>query len=397
MVPDARYGQLLVLRDTQGIASGNACIPPRLAPIVGRFTGELTCAEIAREATIELGVEVATALVEKLADELEESFFLSGATYRRERARIEQEFAKAPDRPASHAGGAYHADADALKKYLDEECLGKGSVAAATPARDIVGLVAPHIDPWRGALGYGHAYRTLAARLPKEADTFILFGTSHAPMREPFALCKKSFLTPLGRMEADLDAIDVLADAAPFDVYADQFNHKREHSLEFQAVFLKHLLGPREARIVPILAGLGEHQARATDPKRDDGVERFFEAIEELIASRRGRVVIIAGADMAHVGPRFGDPRALPEKGRSQLESADRASLACAVDVDPSAFWKDVSRDLDERRVCGLAPIYALLRALPKRARGELLYYDQNIDEDDGSIVSHAGLGFFAS
>ena len=115
------------------------------------------------------------------------------------------------------------------------------------------------------------------------------------------------------------------------------------------------------------------------------------------MARRRGRVVIIAGADMAHVGPRFGDPRALAKKGRDELEKTDRASLACAVDVDPSAFWEDVSRDLDKRRVCGLAPIYALLRALPKRAHGELLYYDQNIDENDGSIVSHAGLGFFAS
>lgn len=397
MVPDARHGQVLVLRDMQGIAPGHACIPPGLAPIVGRFTGELTCEEIAREVSIELGLNVSTALVEKLADQLDQSFFLTGAKYRRARARIEQEFAKATTRPASHAGGAYHADADELKKYLDEECLGKSAVAATESARDIVGLVAPHIDPWRGALGYGHAYRTLAARLPKDADTFILFGTSHAPMREPFALCKKSFLTPLGPVEADLDAIDALAEAAPFDVYADQFNHKREHSLEFQAVFLKHLLGPREARIIPILAGLGEHQARSTDPKTDDRVERFFEAIRELTASRQGRVVIIAGADMAHVGPRFGDPGALAEKGRAELEQADRASLCCAADVDPTAFWKDVSRDLDKRRVCGLAPIYALLRALPQRAHGELLYYDQNIDEKDGSIVSHAGLGFFAS
>src|SRR5690348_15471062 len=126
MVPDARYGQLLVLRDTQGIAPGHACIPPRLAPIVGRFTGELTCEEIAREVTLELGVEVTIDLVEKLADELDESFFLAGPKYRKARARIELEFATASERPASHAGGAYYADAGELTKYLDEECLGKG-------------------------------------------------------------------------------------------------------------------------------------------------------------------------------------------------------------------------------------------------------------------------------
>ena len=394
IVPDLRHGQQLVLRDTQGIAPGSACIPPSLVPILVRFTGELTCEEIAREASLELGSDVSTDLVMQLARELDDGLFLVGPTYRRARAKAERGFAEATERPASHAGGAYHANPHALKKYLDEECLKK--VPAAKLSGDLVGLVAPHIDPWRGALGYGHSYGALSAQLPAAADTFILFGTSHAPMRQPFALCKKSFLTPLGSLEADVEALDGLAKKAAFDVYADQLNHKREHSLEFQVVFLKHLLGARKARILPILAGLGEHQARRSDPRSDSIVEGFFEAIRELVASRPGRVVIVAGADMAHVGPRFGDARALGDKGREQLERADRTSLAFALERDPSAFWSDVSHDLDERRICGLAPIYALLRALPETTGSTLLYYDQTVDEEDGAIVSHAGVGFFA-
>ncbi|MCW5832363.1 MAG: AmmeMemoRadiSam system protein B, partial [Labilithrix sp.] len=258
----------------------------------------------------------------------------------------------------------------------------------------LVGLVAPHIDPWRGARCYGAAYRALAAGLPDDAETFVLLGTSHAPMREPFALCRKAFATPLGPMEADFDAIDAIATACDFDPYADQFNHKREHSLEFQAVFLRHLLGKRRARIIPILAGLGAHQQSGESPTRSRSITRFYDALRKVIDRRRA--VVIAGADLAHVGPRFGDPRALDEAERARLDSVDRDSLARAERVDAEAFWEHVASDLDSRRVCGLGPMYSLLRTIDPRARGEVRHYEQTVDPDEGSIVSHAAVGFYA-
>jgi AmmeMemoRadiSam system protein B len=260
----------------------------------------------------------------------------------------------------------------------------------------MVALVAPHIDPWRGAVSYGHAYRALAAALPPKADTFILFGTSHAPMREPFALCRKAFATPLGTIDCDLAGIDALAARAQgFDPFADQLNHKREHSLEFQVVFLKHVLKDRPARIVPILAGLGAQQTSREDPARFAHVTHFVDGIRELVESRPGRVVVVAGADLAHVGPRFGDERPLTAEERGRLERADRTSLEHAASLDAGGFWDHVAGDLDARRVCGLAPIWSLLRSISTRVRGRLLHYEQTIDRDDGSIVSHAAVGFY--
>jgi AmmeMemoRadiSam system protein B len=408
VVPDSRHGKVLVLRDTQGIADGHATIPPGLVPIVARFTGEHSYETIAREASRELQSEVTVDLVERLADELDEALFLESKNFRRARAEIERVFADASVRPASHAGGAYEGDPKALRRYLNDRCLAKAKPEVNGHGKHIVGLVAPHIDPWRGAVGYGHAYGALAARLSPEADTFVLFGTSHAPMRQPFALCRKSFDTPLGAVEADVKAIDSIAGAARFDPYADQFNHKREHSLEFQVVFLKHLLGERKARIIPILAGLGEHQASGEDPTGHAAIEAFLDAVREVVESRPGRVVVIAGADMAHVGPRFGDETPMGAEERGELQARDHNSLGHAIARDASAFWEDVAGDLDTRRVCGLGPIYSLLRSLPaarpaakaKNGAGEahgaqLLHYEQTIDKDDGSIVSHAGLAFF--
>ena len=399
VVPDREHGRVMVLRDGQGISDAQAILPPILVPIVARFTGARTCAQIAQEASSEIGAEVPVEVVVRLAGQLEQALLLEGPAYRTARARIESEFADSPVRPASHAGGAYHGDRVKLRRYIDEACLAKASGAASSSPGPgaMVALVAPLLDPWRGAVGSGHAYGALAATLAEQADTFVLLGTSHAPMRQPFALCRKAFDTPLGAAPADLEAIDALAARAEgFDPYADQFNHKQEHSLEFQAVFLRHALGDRPFRIVPVLAGLGAHQASGDDPAGDARIVRFVDGVRELVESRPGRVVLVAGADLAHVGPRFGDEHPYDAERRGHLERADRSSLELATSHDASGFWADVARDLDDRRICGLAPIWSLLRALPTGAVGRLLHYEQTVDEGDGSIVSHAAVGFYA-
>lgn len=397
-MPDRDHGRVLVLRDMQGVTDAQAVLPPTLVPVVARFAGRLTCEEIAREVSEEIGAPIAVDLVVRLARELERGLFLDGTTFREARARIEREFAESSVRAASHAGGAYNGDAKALERYIDEACLAKANGAGDPRAGRIVGLVAPHIDPWRGAAGYGHAYGALRAALQPDADTFVVVGTSHAPMREPFALCRKAFDTPFGPVPADTESVDALAARAfGFDPYADQFNHKREHSLEFQVVFLKHLLKGKPFRIVPVLAGLGAHQATGEDPAADARIERFVDGVRELVDARQGRVVVVAGADLSHVGPRFGDPEAYGEGERAMLEQKDRASLERAASLDAAGFWTHVVGDLEERRVCGLAPIWSLLRVVgASRVKGRVLHYEQTVDKDDGSVVSHAAVGFYS-
>ncbi len=414
VVPDRAHGRVLVLRDTQGVAPGHAVIPPPLVPIVSRFDGRHSVKDIAREAIEELGQDVTVELIEKLVDDLDRGFFLFGPRFEEARERIERSFLEGDVRPASHAGGAYHADPSKLADYLDADCLGaagaetggpnasginavagSGSTGASKRGR-LTGLVAPHIDPWRGAVGYGRSYAALQERIADEVDTFVVFGTSHAPMREPFSICPKAFATPFGDVPADEEACAALAKAARFDAHADLFNHKREHSIEFQVLFLKHVLGARPFRIIPILAGLGRHQSEASDPSEDAQVESFLDAVRELVHSRGKRVVVVAGADLAHVGPRFGDKQPFDARRRAVLETRDRASLDAAIAREHGGFWDHVVEDMDARRVCGLAPIWSLLRVLPEASRGAVVHYEQTIDEDDGSIVSHAGATFAA-
>jgi hypothetical protein len=40
--------------------------------------------------------------------------------------------------------------------------------------------------------------------------------------------------------------------------------------------------------------------------------------------------------------------------------------------------------------------MYSLLRTIDPSARGEIRHYEQTVDPDEGSIVSHAAVGFYA-
>jgi hypothetical protein len=393
IVPDERYGQAVVLRDTEGVTPKVASIPGPLLPVLARFNGALTVEQIAAEATIEMGMVIPVPVVRKLVRDLDEALFLESPRYQAERSRVEAEFARSPVRHATHAGGAYHADPKKLKAYLTHDCL--GSAGAKEKNGQVRGLVAPHIDPWRGKRGYGHAYGLLRAGLREEVDTFVLLGTSHAPMREPFALCRKRFATPLGAMEVDDGAVDAIAARSPFDPFTDVFNHKREHSLEFQAVFLKHLIGERPVRIIPILCGIGENQRTGRCPEDDPRAEPFLSAVRAVVERQAHRTVVIAGADLAHVGPRFGDSSPYDAHQRKSLEQTDRASLELAAAQAHRDFFFHVQGDLESRRVCGLGPIYALLRALPEGCQGRLEHYEQTVDPQEGSIVSHAAMAFY--
>ena len=116
--------------------------------------------------------------------------------------------------------------------------------------------------------------------------------------------------------------------------------------------------------------------------------------VDDDAVSRHVLVQALASADLAHVGPRFGDRRGLDVDGRAQLDALDRASLDLAARGDAGGFWRQVTRDLEPRRVCGLAPIYAMLHTMRQGSAGEVTHYEQTVDAEDGSIVSHAAVAF---
>jgi AmmeMemoRadiSam system protein B len=238
-------------------------------------------------------------------------------------------------------------------------------------------LIAPHIDFSRGGPVYAHAYRALEGC---DADLYVVFGTAHASPPQLFTLTRQDFATPLGPVATDRGVVDAIAaELGEEELFDHELVHAGEHSCEFQVVWLRWLLGERPFRIVPVLCSSISHLGSP-----DAETERFLTALARATAGRN--VCYVAGADLAHVGPQYGDERAPTAQELSRLEALDRTTLARVAAGDPLGFHREAIVDGDRRRLCGVAPIYAAMRASGRGAR--LLRYAQWADGTD--MVSFA-------
>jgi MEMO1 family protein len=386
--------RVLALRDPAGYAPSVVMLPGAVVEIVALFDGSHSIVDIQAELMRRYGEIVPRAQIETLIEGLDEHGFMESERFAERRAAIDGEFLASQVRPASHAGGAYAADPDELSATMGAFFThpeGPGAIEWSAPLGGITGAIAPHIDFHRGGPAYAWAYRRLAERC--DGDLFVIFGTCHAGMGDPFALTRKDYETPFGPAGVDRDFVDALAKRAGQDCFASELAHRGEHSIEFQAVFLRYLYATRrDFTIVPILTSFAhEALARRKGPEDDPRVPRFLDAVGETIAASGRRVVVIAGADLAHMGPRFGDPAPISSEELGRIEREDREMLGAVSAGDPRAFFDAVARDGDRRRICGYSPIYATLRVLD-RARGDLHRYGQWPDPE--GVVTFASMTF---
>jgi MEMO1 family protein len=186
-----------------------------------------------------------------------------------------------------------------------------------------------------------------------------------------------------------------LARRYPTDLLGDELAHRTEHSIEFQALFLRYVLGPtRSFRIVPILVGsFHECVERGINPAEMPHIADFIRIIREVGAERGEPVCYIVGGDLAHVGMKFGDQEPLTPAFLTQVAREDQELLAAAVRVDAEGFFRVIAAHHDRRRICGFPPTYMLLSTMDAAA-GTLLKYDQAIEPATQSMVSYASVAF---
>ncbi len=334
--------------------------------------------------------------VETLVRQLDEYRYLDSHSFRSYCEDLAGQFRKAPSRPAHHAGSAYEGEEEALRAQIEgffTHPEGPGPIQPANSSiRRLRGLIAPHIDFKRGAPTYAHAYRALADH--PGADRFIIFGTAHGPMKFRFALTSKNYDTPLGAAETDKMFVDRLQSRLKTDYFCDEFAHRAEHSIEFQAVFLRYLLRQQSFKIIPILAGSFHDIISPGNGARENSeVQAMVDAVTRTMEEMPGRYCVIAGADLAHVGRHFGDPSGPTEASLREVKRDDRIFLDLVAAGDAEGMLRTISADNDRRHVCGYPPIYMALRCMGK-ARGRLLQYRQWSDLTAGAAVTYAAVAF---
>jgi hypothetical protein len=398
---EAEGKRLICFRDPLGYTDKLVFIPIQLIDLIEMLDGRHSILDIQSELTRLTGEIVFRDDIEGLIGELDRYLLLDSERFHQIHRRIEQEFASSPVRKAAHAGQSYPAEPEALKQTVEgffssrrRETIDVGDTESSVRhlTGEVKGIIAPHIDLRVGGECYTYAYEELATHCA--ASTFVILGTSHHSMDDLFVVTRKPYDTPLGPLKTDEDFIDRLERNYGGSLSEGQVAHRTEHSIEFQAVFLRYLFQEsREVEIVPILCGsFHELVLSRTRPSDDPRICRFVDALRATIKDSSKPVALIAGVDLAHIGRKFGDPfPAEPMLG--QLEIADRESLGFVVSLDADGFFHSIAQDADSRKVCGLSPIYLFLAAIDA-SQGKLLKYEQWHEEATESAVSFASLSF---
>jgi len=388
---------VLCLQDPQNISEKALFLSPPLYFIVSLFDGQHSILDIQAEYMRRFRDFLYTEKIREIISQLDVALFLEGERFQEALGQKEEEFKRASCREAVFSGKSYEADPDRLRAQLEgyfTRTDGPGSLGEKKGKNGLKGVIVPHIDFQRGGLCYAFGHREIWER--NSSDCFIIFGTSHAPMENPFCLTRKDFRTPLGTLNVDKELVEAIQSRCPDNLFQDEGVQRSEHSIEFQCVFLRYLYPePNPLKIVPILSG-SFHEAidKGVSPMTLKPIQQFINAFKEAVSSLGREVCYIASADLAHMGLQFGDREGINEYDLRVISQKDHEMLGYAERMDGEGFFSSISSEKDHRRICGLPSIYSMLKILEAN-RGKLLKYNQAFTPETQSVVSFASLAFY--
>jgi MEMO1 family protein len=388
---------LICLQDPENISEKALFFSPHAYYVLTLFDGQHSTLDIQAEYMRQFGDFLFAEKLEEIVGQLDENLYLENERFQEALGRIEDRFREASVREAAFAGKSYEAHPDGLRtrlnQYFEEEG-GPGSVGQRAGNAGLRGAIAPHIDFQRGGFCYASAHREIGAK--NAAQCFVILGVAHTGMKQLFSLTRKTFETPLGRLDVDQELVEAIQSRCPYDLFQDERVHRNEHSVEFQCLFLRYLYPePESIRIVPVLCG-SFHEAidQCVSPMKLKPFRQFVDAVSQAVSAKGEKIFFLASADLAHMGFQFGDRKGMGETDLKVLEEADREMLGYVEKVDEEGFYSSILRERDRRKICGLPAIYTLLKVMEAKD-GKLLNYGQAYTPETQSVVSFASLGFY--
>ncbi|MBU0717516.1 MAG: AmmeMemoRadiSam system protein B [Planctomycetes bacterium] len=367
------HGCGVALRDPSGLSKTVLTLSDGAVALVTLMDGAHTCARIREELSALFGEPVPADTIQQMLDHLERARFLDGPSFEAHYASLVAEYRSQPVRRTPPGS--------ALEILHDSEALFDEILAETKPvdiAGSVLGLIAPHLDYPRGHRCYGRAYAALRGRAAP--DRVVILGTNHYGRSASVVSTGRDFRTPLGITRVDREFLDEL-EARCGDLCEHELDHAREHSIELELAWLQHLFGSDRFLLVPFLCP-DPCGPTGTAPYDGDGVDLrdFARALGDLIAEDATDTLIVAGADLSHVGAAFGDERPLDAAFLAEVERQDRRALEYVVAADADGWARNIAESGNPTRICGTGCIFVLMAAVPD-ASGTLLEYDQAVDQ----------------
>lgn len=382
--------EMLLLRDPLQLSDSQIAVPRPLGMLLGLMDGTRDSSALEASLAVRAGLRLVDGLLDSLIRDLDAALLLDNQRFREAKAAVLRSYREAPYRPLTLDMGPLPPGPDVagaqLQAYVD-----------ALPAPDqatapgIRGLVSPHIDYQRGGPVYAEVWRA-SAQAATEAELVILFGTDHQGSAGTLTLTRQSYATPWGVLPTDDSVVSALAAELGQEAsFAEELHHRAEHSIELAAVWLHFVRDGVPVPVVPVLCGhFGDFVSGRADPAHHEPFATAVQVLRQVMISRR--TLVVAAADLAHVGPAFGDSHGLDLIGKAQTRNADERLLEAVYAGDPQAFFDQLQAEGDRRHVCGLPPIYMTLRLLDG-TRGEPAGYAVcPADAQGTSVVTIAGV-----
>ena len=373
---DGSTAVLVGLRDPSMLSTQMLVVPPPMLQLVQQFRGERTVEEIAEQ------FKAPPAMVVDLARKLDEHGLLWGPTFERLELELKDRLRTAGHFPigASLMAGKDREEAiKAIAGWLE---------SADDPELDepAVGIVAPHLDYPRGWPVYAASYRCFD-RAPRP-DRVVILGTNHFGIGDGVVATDLGFATPIGLVRADAGVNERLRRGLGDNLFIDQLDHLPEHSIQLHLPWIQRVFGD-----VPVVAAL------VPDPLvgmiADDGGrvkrEEFTAALREAIEAEGGRTYVIASSDLSHVGRAFGEPVAVDDRRKVEVERQDRETMGKYVAGDAGEFLEHVRWTKNPTRWCSIGNMTAALEIL-RPARVELVDYRQACDPQGNAMVTSCSM-----
>lgn len=394
LLPVRENGQnMIVLYDPSRLAEGTISVTSEAALVLFQLMdGEHSLDDLEREFEQIFRQRVPRAQLEQIVAQLDAAHFLDSPGFEEYYRALVNDYRSAPARLSADAA-SFGDDDGGLGPLVAEMRESTGPGSAPPGGARLVGLIAPHLDYPRGAPCYARAYRLLIGTEPPQR--VIILGTNHAGRSTSVVATSKDFQTPLGLTRTDREFIASLARRCDDDLCEHEFDHRAEHSVELQLLILQHLFGAEAFEMVPVLCPdpCGPSGTAPCDGRGVD-LQIFGEALEEALRSKDKRTLVIAGADLSHVGRRFGDERDLDAPFLQEVEAGDRALLDAVAMPDPGRFVTSLTERGNDTRVCSAGCIYTLMLAIPD-AEPQILHYHQAVDRDSGTCVTCTAAAFW--
>ncbi len=268
------------------------------------------------------------------------------------------------------AGAWYPADADALKKQIDD-LFEKASVK---PIDNVIALILPHA-------GYQYSGPTAAMTLKstnRKYKRIVIIGPSHrVPMEEVLSVSRATaYKTPLGQVPLDVEFVDKLLKFPVFQNVPETDEY--EHSVQIEVPLLQHC--QTDFKLVPIVAGSCSKQT----------IDKAAGILSSLIDNE---TLVIASSDFVHYGPTY-DYVPFKQDIPEQIKKLDMGAFEHISKLDGPGFY-DYRRKTGAT-ICGYIPITILLSMLSKSSEAHLVNYATSGQEagDYTNSVSYLSVAF---